>query len=1304
MSSFTALPQALPLPDQKLVHDAQMRPQYNIVALAELEGSPFVLTGDSKGCISAWSLSLGRSSEEPNHYFEAHTGAICNIIPLRTSRIPELIEEKEWPEDEASGMTAAARAARRRRSANCHVSESEGKDEGEDAVAAAEPVEVGPPKRASLAKRCCSWMFRRSNKNDKQPKAAPRGRENARHWLIATAAEDGAVRVWRWRIAIGQRRAEEANFDVDFVTEWVSEKEQPLSACIELYDGHLAVSRKDCADVLLIDPASATLRWVLFGHTAAVNCFALCADGRLVSGGADGAVRLWAQRAWSWRDESAPGERFFDSAGEDRPAPPALVWAEPGQESAKAGVSSMAFFAHMQQAETSECVALCLRVLVHRAENLPKADVMTQSDPYVSCTVVEGDPSLTTTVRTLAVLPFKEQVTWGHSCQLALRRCLVDCQWTLPECSELDFEIFSEKLRGEDVLLAHCVVSLADVQVEIARSPEQAKGPQAYKLFAPMGQGPFKDLKRAVLYLGFTSIGDNSVGCIIDSADGLPSVGSGTRLYIRCTVRQSITGKARRVPAKLKDKTKVVDNDPNPYFNDILEVEVPVSLRDRAILHGPDVHMLFEVYDYDEGASDDLLGVLSLPMSDVLNCDDGKLRSFNLRNTYKGLKNTNLFSRSPRSRSRKSSSRVFAASGSDSDDSPPPSASSPSGSASGALTFLPQLHLGFLAVMPCPMQLQCVVEQASSMPIPRKELNKVAAQVRMRFVEGNPMLAHLTSFRTSTKKQTVKPIWHERGTLPVPDWLLKATKPPEEHPASVLAEWEHPSVEAVEYAIVVDIYDEDVQDSIYLVGRAAVPFSTAWAAALAEVGVASSRPVGLSTDAQATIWLGFERGQRPDELVVLVDRAEKLPDASGRPDPYCVVRIAELGALGEPPDNTSARPTSKAETDPAPTGLRDPVWRHRELLEMPGGQAHGLVAARPNWHLLFEIVDANSPADAKEPVLAHASVPVTEILSELKQAEPSKPPPGLNQRILNLRSPVGAQKLANPRAEEPDEEEEPINVVRELSLLKFVKKTDMRQASAGAAGLGAKALEGPRALGGGSAPPPQPAASAPSGGGGSSGSSLAAGRPHEHSNYTGLSIGLTQALEGMGSGGTPPVIKDGEGGVLLVRFQALSRWKGAQQGHATTGDKTDEGAIASHMPEDAGLQHSCRSRGRQCLRLGRNGELHPSIAPILGAQGTDQLHDSLPSARLHHYWRRRQNTGGGPHRLCDPSLDLLQVRAPAVVAATWLGPASCASPRSAAGGEEKKGFRIQALLGLGHRHQAATASPALESGRTGGLG
>lgn len=1153
----------LPLPDQKLVPDAQMRPQYNVLALAELEDSPFVLTGDGKGCVSAWSFSLGKSLEEPDHYFEAHSGSISAIIPLRSGTLAEVLEDREWPLEGVDNGAQIAKTAKRRVSGN-GVSKALAKIGSDDEQP---PEATAAPKKSLLARIAGSVLrcFSREQKPDtqKQIKAAPRGREHSRHWLIATAAEDGAVRVWRWRVSKKQIKSKYGTeFDVDFVTEWIADKELPITSCIELPDGLLACSGKDSADVYLVDLCSSTLRWVLFGHTASVTCFAVCADGRLVSGGEDGAVRLWAKRAgWSGKENDPGGHQSDSVSGASRPGPPALVWGESGQrEVARAGVSSMAFFAHMQQAEKSECIALTLRISVQKAENIPKKDSMSQSDPYVACTIVEGDPSLTNSVRTVSVFGHKEAAKWEHSCSMALRRCLVNGQWTLPECSALDFEIFVDRMRGEDTLLAHCTVPIDEIFAHIASSPDSTAEPKAYKCFAPHGQGPYKDLEKAVLNLGFTRKGDNSLGIIIDAAGGLPSMGTGARFYVRATARQSVSGKSRKVPAKLRDKTKVVDNDANPYFNEILEIEVPASMRDRTIQHGSDVYLHFEVWDFDDGPTDDLCCFLSIPFADVLNYDGGDIRPFNLTLPHKKSTSSSWFKKKE-----KDGLRGVA----DMDDEPSSPSAPLTGGGGGALAFLPKLFLGFQAIVPCPVQLRCTVEQAHAMPLPASLASKVAPVVRMRFVEGNPMLPHLTAFRTSTKRRTTKPTWGERGVLPVPDWLVteeapKADDDEKQKSCSVLCGWEHaPARAKTDYLICVDIYDQDIISSNDLLGRATVPLGHALNAALTNQGaVCRTRPVALIGDPKAVVWLGFERGTA-NELVVHVERAENLPDLTGQPDPYCVVRITEVGALGEPSDAIAMRLAGKAETEPAPTGLKDPVWRHAELLELPGGQLNSIVAARPNWHLFLEVTDANSPADTREPVLAHASVPVSELLRELRAKDPeaTKPMLGLQQRLHLIRSPVGAQRRTAPPPEEEDDlDDDPVTMLLEMALLPTIRRQDLRQATAGGP---AQAIAGPPIAAIGAGPGDASGAATMPGTVDSAASGLPAAplslpttkQPQKSqlappSALQGMLPCWERALEAIRASVSIPACKDGSDstGILLMRFEAVSRWKGAGRG------------------------------------------------------------------------------------------------------------------------------------------------------------
>eukprot|EP00439_Symbiodinium_sp_Y106_P012125 s2218_g1.t2 len=85
----------------------------------------------------------------------------------------------------------------------------------------------------------------------------------------------------------------ESSVRVTLISEWRSEA--AITSCLELHDGLLAVGFQGC-DVNLIDPCTATVSWVLYGHTGRVTALAECADGRFVTGGADGAIRLWAKR------------------------------------------------------------------------------------------------------------------------------------------------------------------------------------------------------------------------------------------------------------------------------------------------------------------------------------------------------------------------------------------------------------------------------------------------------------------------------------------------------------------------------------------------------------------------------------------------------------------------------------------------------------------------------------------------------------------------------------------------------------------------------------------------------------------------------------------------------------------------------------------------------------------------------------------------------------------------------------------------------------------------------------------------
>ncbi|CAE7667619.1 KIF1A, partial [Symbiodinium necroappetens] len=209
---------------------------------------------------------------------------------------------------------------------------------------------------------------------------------------------------------------------VSLISEWRSEA--AITSCLELHDGLLAVGFKG-SDVNLIDPCTATVSWVLYGHTDRVTALAECADGRFVTGGADGAIRLWAKRTWS---ASLPAQDALHSAADafaDGAEPPQLsaeAWRGALGESVKPGVCSMAFYAHTQQARRGEMAALFLRVLVQSGSNLIKAEALKRSQLYVACTVLDVADASQKCQETTAQTRASRTGTWNESLTLSYRR------------------------------------------------------------------------------------------------------------------------------------------------------------------------------------------------------------------------------------------------------------------------------------------------------------------------------------------------------------------------------------------------------------------------------------------------------------------------------------------------------------------------------------------------------------------------------------------------------------------------------------------------------------------------------------------------------------------------------------------------------------------------------------------------------------------------------------------------------------------------------------------------------------------
>mmetsp|Transcript_139529 Transcript_139529/g.256618 ORF Transcript_139529/g.256618 Transcript_139529/m.256618 type:complete len:1261 (-) Transcript_139529:86-3868(-) len=1098
-ADFQSLPPP-PLESHNLRVETALRPSYNILSLAELQGSPYLLSGDGKGFISAWDVvSNTRRTDDPEHYFEAHSGPVNDVISLRSGRLPELVEEYEWPRGDAGAKRQAFHIGERRALESEAESEVPGRPgPSPRSEATGEPIMVDWEEEEPQPKGFCGGLADKLCCCRRSSLFGP-GRNKAKHWLIATASEDGTVRVWRWRL-IPTKHADVVPFEVDFITEWASDGDVPILRCMELYDGHLCLVLQGSADVLIMDPGSCVVKWVLYGHTGPVTSITQCPDGRLVTGAQDGSVRLWVRNSWG------------DSVTDEKDAPPAVAWADPEQEMAKSGVSSMAFFAHTQQAQKGEYVTVCTRTFVHRAENLPKADLFSASDPYLTCTIVDGVPGYTEAQTPAVKQPFR----WNFQITLTLRKQLMDGKWQLPESALLDFEVYGEggKIFTETHCLARWSISLETVLSDIQRDPGEASRPQPRKLYAPAGEGPFQDLKDATINVGFIRSNEHTLDCIIESAEGLV-IAARKKCYVRVQYKSKLEGRSetRRLTSQVRAKTATINNNNNPVWNEVLEIKVPACHQESKFVYGPDLYLHFEVYDSDAITKDDLLGTLAIPFHHVLNKEGQGVKPYELdlaqafRNKKKGKKD--------------------------------------------AGAGPPTLHLGFEILTPCPVQLRCYVERAQSL-VPMQGPTSVPI-VRIRCVESDPLVPQTTAYRTETKYRTINPVWNELSVFRLPVWHWKNAQ----HllPASVRASWEHPSQQP-QVVICAEVYDHGIIGSDSSLGRCVIALETA--ATLAN-DPRNRRAVpfdlvdsngSLSSASPAHLYLGFEPGHADGELVVKIEKAERLPthgDVSA--DPYVIVKVSELGAFGQPSHQVESKNWPiHATGEPANMSQTDPVWQQEELLDLPGAEYEDLIAVRPNWFIHFDVVDLDEGL-RKEESLMQAVVPISEVLTELAEAGRPQPTPDVIQsRIDTLKGATLKQQV---------QEMKPPYVMRDMELIpsKFgVRPTQgASDRVVGKAG-GAKKREG------------SPAAKIARGfeglikSVGSLGSSIMS-RSSSRGSRDGSPKGSPKALRDAGAGESYPGTEDqpgygsgvelGKGSIgnsrLIVRFQAIQRWIGSHR-------------------------------------------------------------------------------------------------------------------------------------------------------------
>lgn len=943
-------------PPQAVQPGQILQPSFNVTALEELEGSPYLLSADGKGSVSCWDLSPYLGSYDPLLSFDAHDKGISQVLQLRSPRLPEVLEEALWSQSSlAVGSTATGATQMSPKS-----SASKTTNKSKPPVQARSTWQQLLTEKTKTAKSWCSNLRSCSCCCKSRSLPVVRGNSAPRnHWLVATGGEDCRLVIWLLRQVRPKTPLEVAQ-----ISEWCCMC--PISGLLELHDGFLAISFHTSHDVKLLDPIDSTVRWILYGHSQPVTAFAECADGRLATGGADGVLRLWEKRTWEEGKDSledfpvSPLQKT--AATTDSTAPPEL--AQEAWSAAQPGVCSMACFAHHQQAQRAETAALFLRVLVHSALNLPKVE----GQLVVACTVLDTRNGAHSSQETSARTESSRTGTWNEVISIAFQRTKIGRSVEqLAECSMIDLEVMSGSAKGNEErfhpALARCSIPLAEILTQL--ETEKELKPMAQKLYSPLGQGPFEDLKEAQLIVAFGKAGDK-LNLKIQSVKGMHT--SITKpMYVRATCRQNCASTVQSLPTEVRGVTGPADAA-KPQWSQVMQFEIPVYIGDSRVQISPDHRLHFQLLSRSQGEKP--VAELFLPVGDLT---EGKVRPFEL--TMLDMKGVT-----------KSEGRAAS------------------------------LCLAFQAVVPCPKQLRCRVECCNKVKYDGETKNNL--QVRMQMVEGSPMVS--AEAVQTTPKQMAKPVWKQKCQLPVPDELLNCGRT-----LSVRKGWVHEQRDASNLVVCVDIYDREAKDGLdKFLCRGSVPFREAWEATKVSKGFSTPKTVDLMPS-DGKLQLSFCSAINKDYLIVNVLSADKLPgrEPSGVANAYCVVRLAELGQLGDPTDQASASlPSAASVPGDFLDASRTLLVQQEDVLDLPGACQDGLVAARAGWHLKFDVVDKK-----KQLVLCSSSISVQQVLDEISATEGKDP---ITNIAIRERLEDAMSAFQRPSSPDPFADEErclPIN-------------------------------------------------------------------------------------------------------------------------------------------------------------------------------------------------------------------------------------------------------------------------------------